>query len=196
MCVSHLCYLKVLHHCHHLLRVGSRNLAAKVKDTGQLSDRNVLEMKLNEMISKGTWQDLVKGGSNLWMKKYTHTQIETHFSSTICPRRILCPKQHEVRMSLHQFHRLGYKELTVIVKHLPTRIRITSLQGSYSHLTQLSALDLDKDPSRTHHHHNIPRTLFNASRTSVGARFNSSKIIQWPFFMAVTSTPICIISQK
>ncbi len=33
-------------------------------------------------------------------------------------------------------------------------------------------------------------TLFKASRTSVGARFNSSKMIQYPFLMASTSTPV------
>lgn len=32
-------------------------------------------------------------------------------------------------------------------------------------------------------------TLFRASRTSVGAKFSSSKIIQWPWRIAVTNTP-------
>lgn len=35
----------------------------------------------------------------------------------------------------------------------------------------------------------IKHTRFRASRTSVGARFNSSKIIQYPFRIASTSKP-------
>ena len=100
-------------------------------------------------------------------------------SSSVCSRGILCSKEHEVGVGLHKFLSLSYEQLTVVIKHL--------LPMMQRYMKLMSSLLI------SHHQGNKKvLTLLSASRTSVGARFNSSKIIQCPFFMAVTSTPICI----